>query len=112
MMNIQDLETAVRLKLNIVVMVWEDHEYGLIKWKQQTQFGEHTELALHEPGLGRSWPRRSAGRASSARTPAILQVRLDKAFAYQGPTILALPIDYTENMKLTVYALGQIAAVI
>ena len=40
LMNIQDLETARRLGLNIVVMVWEDHEYGLIKWKQQVQFGE------------------------------------------------------------------------
>ena len=38
MMNVQDLETAVRLKLNVVYMVWEDGEYGLIKWKQQNQF--------------------------------------------------------------------------
>ena len=39
LMNIQILETARRLGLNIVFMAWEDHEYGLIKWKQQVQFG-------------------------------------------------------------------------
>ena len=33
MMNVQEMETARRLNLDIVVMVWEDHEYGLIAWK-------------------------------------------------------------------------------
>ena len=37
-MNVQDLETAVREKINIVAVVWLDGEYGLIKWKQQIQF--------------------------------------------------------------------------
>ncbi|MCA9256426.1 MAG: hypothetical protein KDA33_12350, partial [Phycisphaerales bacterium] len=34
LMNVQEMETAKRLNLNLVVMVWEDHGYGLIKWKQ------------------------------------------------------------------------------
>ena len=50
MMNVQDLETAVRRKLNIVAMVWEDGEYGLIKWKQQNGFnGRHSDLAFANP---------------------------------------------------------------
>src|SRR6516164_6027835 len=36
MMNSQELETAVRLKLNLVVLVLEDHAYGMIRWKQAT----------------------------------------------------------------------------
>ena len=35
MMNSQELETAVRLKLNLVVLVLEDHAYGMIRWKQE-----------------------------------------------------------------------------
>ena len=35
LMNLQELETARRIGANIVIMVWEDNEYGLIKWKQQ-----------------------------------------------------------------------------
>ena len=47
LMNIQDLETAVRKKINIVAVVWLDGEYGLIKWKQQVHFkGEHPTLNL------------------------------------------------------------------
>ena len=34
MMNSQELETAVRLKLNLVVLILEDHAYGMIRWKQ------------------------------------------------------------------------------
>ena len=38
LMNVQDLETAVRNEINVVAVVWLDGEYGLIKWKQQVQF--------------------------------------------------------------------------
>ena len=38
LMNVQDLETAVRNKINVVAVVWLDGEYGLIKWKQQVGF--------------------------------------------------------------------------
>ena len=45
LMNVQDLETAARLGLNTVNMVWLDGEYGLIKWKQQNHFdGKHSDL--------------------------------------------------------------------
>ena len=45
LMNVQDIETAARYGLNIVIMVWLDGEYGLIKWKQQAQFdGRHSDL--------------------------------------------------------------------
>ena len=52
-MNVQDLETAVREKLNIVAVVWLDGEYGLIKWKQQIQFdGDHSDLKFDNPDFG------------------------------------------------------------
>ena len=34
MMNSQEMETAVRLKLNLVVLILEDSAYGMIRWKQ------------------------------------------------------------------------------
>ena len=52
LMNIQDLETAVRKKINIVAVVWLDGEYGLIKWKQQVHFkGEHSDLKFENPNF-------------------------------------------------------------
>ena len=53
-MNVQELETAVRLKKNIVAMVWVDGEYGLIKWKQQDHFnGKHSDLQFGNPDFAK-----------------------------------------------------------
>ena len=107
LMNIQDLETAVRLGLRFVLMIWEDHEYGLIKWKQQAEFGEHTDLAFSNP----DWVMLAEAfgcKGILCRESAGLMAALEEAFAAEGPAILVLPIDYTENLKLT-ERLGQIA---
>ena len=110
LMNIQDLETAKRYGLNIVVMVWEDKEYGLIKWKQQTHFGDHSDLAFENP----DWVKLAEAfgchgvRCERAED---LKSALSEAFAADGPSILALPIDYAENMKLT-ERLGEIVCTI
>ncbi len=107
LMNIQDLETAVRLGLNIVLMVWEDHEYGLIKWKQQTQFGDHTDLAFGNP----DWVKLAEAFGCTGihvTESAALGGALEEAFAAGTPVILSLPIDYAENLKLS-ERLGQIA---
>jgi len=108
LMNVQDLETAARLKLNIVVMVWDDGEYGLIKWKQQNHFkGRHSELAFQNPDfemLAKSfgcWGKRVGSAGDLAAT-------LKEAFKQKGPAIVAVPVDYGENLKLT-KRLGNLA---
>ncbi|MCC7048902.1 MAG: acetolactate synthase large subunit, partial [Alphaproteobacteria bacterium] len=108
LMNVQDLETAVRLNLNIVVMVWDDGEYGLIKWKQQNHFkGRHSELAFKNPDfelLARSFG--AWGRRVGA--PGELKPVLEEAFRQKGPALVAVPVDYGENLKLT-KRLGDLA---
>jgi len=111
LMNVQELETAVRLKLNVVYMVWEDGEYGLIKWKQQNQFdGRHSKLEFGNPDwelLAKSfgmWGKNIAG-------PQELIPALEDAFRQPGPALIALPIDYGENLKLT-KRLGEIECTI
>jgi len=101
LMNVQDLETAARLKLNVVIMVWVDGEYGLIKWKQQNHFdGKHSDLAFNNPDfelLAQSfgiWGRTLDG-------PGQIEGALKEAFAQEGPALIAAPIDYAENLKLT-----------
>ena len=101
MMNVQELETAVRRKLNIVAMVWVDGEYGLIKWKQQDGFnGKHSDLAFGNPDFAKladaygMW-----GREITA--PDQLVPSLEEAFQQEGPALIAVPVDYSENTKLT-----------
>ena len=100
LMNVQDLETLVRYKIKAVIMVWCDSEYGLIKWKQQNSFGRHSDLAFNNPDfelLAKSFG--MWGRTLTSGTD--LPAALTEAFDQDGPSILAVPIDYDENMKLT-----------
>jgi len=101
MMNVQEIETAVRKKINVVALIWLDGEYGLIKWKQQNQFdGRHSDLAFGNPDfemLAHSFG--AWGRTLTA--PDQLLPALEEAFAQEGPALIALPVDYAENRKLT-----------
>jgi acetolactate synthase-1/2/3 large subunit len=108
MMNVQDLETAVRRKLNIVAMIWEDGEYGLIKWKQQNGFnGQHSDLSFGNPdfeSLAKSFG--MWGKKVTA-TDQIVPY-LEEAFSQPGPALISVPVDYRENVKLS-DRLGQVS---
>ncbi|MHC4490890.1 MAG: acetolactate synthase large subunit [Planctomycetota bacterium] len=100
MMNIQDLETAVREQLPIVVMVWTDGEFGLIKWKQTASFGKHSHISFTNP----DWMKlaEAFGMAGFAVDRAgDLPGALESAFSAGRPALIEVPVDYSENMKLT-----------
>ncbi|MEE2996081.1 MAG: acetolactate synthase large subunit [Pseudomonadota bacterium] len=108
MMNVQDLETAVRRKLNIVAMVWEDGEYGLIKWKQQNGFdGKHSDLAFTNPDFEALASSFGMWGKKVSSTDQIIPL-LEEAFSQEGPALISVPVDYSENMKLS-ERLGQVS---
>ena len=107
LMNVQEMETAHRLQSPIVVMVWEDKMYGLIAWKQQNHFGRHTKLDFGNPNwklLAQAfgWHGHLVNRSSDLRDT------LEAAFTETGPSLIVIPIDYSENLRLT-ESLGQVA---
>jgi acetolactate synthase-1/2/3 large subunit len=107
LMNVQEMETAKRLKSNITVMVWEDHAYGLIAWKQDNQFGHHTELDFGNPDwmmLAESF----GWNGFACDKSADLKALLEQSFTTAGPSLVVIPIDYRENNLLT-KRLGNIA---
>jgi acetolactate synthase-1/2/3 large subunit len=100
MMNVQDFETAVRLGAKIVVMIWVDNMYNLIEWKQQNEYGQHTNCSFGNPDfvkLAESF----GGMGIHVNNAADLAPALDRAFNADRPAIIALPIDYRENDMLT-----------
>ncbi len=101
LMNVQDIETAVRHKLNIVTVILMDGEYGLIKWKQQNQFeGKHSELKFDNPDFAMLAQSFGAwGKVISSADE--FKPALEEAFKQNGPALIGVPIDYSENMKLT-----------
>jgi acetolactate synthase-1/2/3 large subunit len=108
MMNVQDLETAVRRKLNIVAMIWEDGEYGLIKWKQQNGFnGQHSDLAFGNPDFETLAESFGMWGKKVTATDQIVPY-LEEAFSQPGPALISVPVDYRENVKLS-DRLGQVS---
>lgn len=106
LMNVQEMETARRLNSNFVAMVWEDNAYGLIAWKQENEFGRHTDLAFGNP----DWLQLASAfgwGGHYCRDSAQLQTVLQQAFDEPGPSLVVVPIDYRENMELT-KRLGEI----
>jgi acetolactate synthase-1/2/3 large subunit len=100
LMNLQEMETAKRLESNFVVIVWEDKSYGLIKWKQQAQFGKSTELDFDNPQweqLAQSFNWNYIYEDDSTK----ITKRLNETSKLKGPTLFVIPIDYSENEKLT-----------
>ncbi|MFT4521070.1 MAG: acetolactate synthase-1/2/3 large subunit, partial [Halioglobus sp.] len=107
LMNVQEMETAKRLGCNLVAMVWEDHAYGLIAWKQEAEFGHHTDLAFGNP----DWMQLAAAFGWGGHFVSDskdFKGTLEQAFAETGPSLVVVPIDYRENMKLTQH-LGEIS---
>ena len=102
LMNLQEMETAKRLNSDFVIIVWEDKSYGLIKWKQQSQFGESTELYFDNPEWRKlaesfKWNYMYEDKIEN------LKKRLEETEGLKGPTLFVVPIDYSENQKLTNY---------
>ena len=106
LMNVQEMETARRLGVSIVVMVWEDGGYGLISWKQEQEFSSHTELEFSNPDwleLARAFGWH--GHVVTASRD--IKLTLETAFREDGPSLVVVPIDYEENMRLIKH-LGEI----
>jgi acetolactate synthase-1/2/3 large subunit len=100
LMNSQELETAKRVGAAICVVVWRDDGYGLIDWKQRREFGRPFGVEFGNPDfVAYAESFGMAGfRPSSA---ADLYPTLKRALEVDGPTLVEVPIDYAENLRLT-----------
>jgi acetolactate synthase-1/2/3 large subunit len=100
LMNVQELETAVRCQCPVVAMVWRDDAYGVIKWSQETLFGRASFVDFGNPdfaALAKSFGCEGI-RIGSADE---LRPALVNAFQSQRPVVIECPVDYSENRKLT-----------
>lgn len=100
LMNSQELETAKRIGANICVVVWRDDGYGLIDWKQRNEFGRPFAVEFGNPDFVAY--AESFGIAGFRPTSAAdLYPTLMRALDVDGPSLVEVPIDYAENLRLT-----------
>jgi acetolactate synthase I/II/III large subunit len=100
MMNMQELETAVRIGTPFVTLIFNDGGYGLIEWKQQIHYGESAFIKFGNPDFVQL--AESMGLKGYRIASAIdLIPTLKEALEQKVPTIIDCPVDYRENMLFT-----------
>jgi acetolactate synthase-1/2/3 large subunit len=100
LMNSQELETAVRLVLPLVVLVWRDNGYGVIRWKQQLRFGRTSAVEFGNPDLVQ-YARSFGAIGYRVAEPSELGAVLEEALKSKVPAVIDCPVDYAENLRLT-----------
>lgn len=105
LMNLQELETAVRLNLSLVVLIWNDSGYGLIRWKQEREFGRSAYIDFNNPDFVKLAESFGAVGVRIEQVDQLLPA-LTTALHHSGVTVIDCPVDYSENSQL-VSRLGQ-----
>ena len=101
MLNSQELETAVRERIPIVVLIWEDEHYGLIRWKEEEQFGDTYGVGFSNPDF-KAYAEAMHCHGYEVTSAAELVPTLDVAFSHDdAPSVVVVRVDYSENMALT-----------
>ncbi|MEM0976081.1 MAG: acetolactate synthase large subunit [Pseudomonadota bacterium] len=100
MMNNQELETAIRLKLNITVLIFNDNKYGLIEWHQLREYGRESHVETGNPDFVMFAESFGAKGYRVTQTDDLLPT-LKTAMADGTVSVIDCPVDYSENMKLT-----------
>jgi acetolactate synthase-1/2/3 large subunit len=106
MMNSQEMETAVRLKLNLVVVILNDSAYGMIRWKQAVDKFADFGLTFGNPDFVK-YAESYGAKGSRVTSADDLVPKLEAAFAGGGVHLVDVPIDYSENVRVLVDELKE-----
>jgi acetolactate synthase I/II/III large subunit len=101
MMNSQEMETAVRLGLDLVVLVLQDNAYGMIRWKQAVDGLADFGMTFGNPDFV-AYARAYRAKGSRVESADGLAPALEAAFADGGVHLVCVPVDYSENMRVLV----------
>ena len=107
LMNSQEIETALRVGTPIVILVWNDGEYGLIKWHQLRRFGRASHVDFGNPDFVQ-YAESFGAVGYRVEAAAELAPTIRRAIEDDTVVVIDCPVDYSENMKLT-KKLGELA---
>jgi acetolactate synthase I/II/III large subunit len=100
MMNSQEIETALRENIPFVILVWVDGGYGLIRWKMELELNRFSHVDFGNPDFVK-YAESFGARGYFIRVAEELLPTLQKALADDTVSVIACPVDYSENTKLT-----------
>jgi acetolactate synthase I/II/III large subunit len=106
LMNSQEIETAVRERIPLVVLIWEDGGYGLIEWKMDLELGAHYYVRFTNPDV-KAYAESFGAKGYRITAADELLPTLRAALESDGVSVISCPVDYSENLRLT-DRLGQL----
>ena len=100
LMNSMELETAVREKIPFAALVWVDGSYGMIKWEMDLELGHHSHVDFGNPDFVKFAESFGARGYLITRAGDLLPT-LKRALADNHVSVIACPVDYSQNAALT-----------
>ncbi len=99
LMNSQEIETAVRERIPLVVLIWDDGGYGLIEWKMDLEVGGHSNVSFTNPDI-ENYAASFGASGHRIRSASELLPTLRTALDSGGVSLISCPVDYRENVSL------------
>ncbi|WP_390410358.1 acetolactate synthase AlsS [Lacticaseibacillus jixiensis] len=96
----QELETAVRRHLNIVHIIWNDGHYDMVKFQEEMKYGQAAGVDFGPVDFVK-YAESFGAKGLRVNKPTELGKVLDEAFATNGPVVVDIPVDYSDNIKLS-----------
>jgi acetolactate synthase-1/2/3 large subunit len=100
LMNVQEIETAVRLRLPIIVIVWCDYDYGMISLKQIYEFGRSAFTKFNNPNFVKLAESFGAIGYNVRSTEEFSKVLENAKVSKSSPVIISIDVDYSRNRLL------------
>jgi len=99
LMNSQEIETALRLRLPVVILIWVDDAYGLISWKMDMEIGHNVDTRFGNPDFV-AYAESFGAKGYRVTSAAELLPTLTAALADDTVSVIACPVDYSANAEL------------
>jgi acetolactate synthase-1/2/3 large subunit len=106
LMNSQEIETALRLGVPFVILIWVDDAYGLISWKMDLDIGHDVDTAFGNPDFV-AYAESFGATGYQIRSAGELLPALRTALAADTVSVIACPVDYSANLEL-ITSLGEL----
>ncbi len=100
LMHSQEIETALRERIPLTVLIWQDDAYGLIRWKMDLELGHDVATGFANPDFA-AYAESFGARGYRITSAGGLLPALTEALAADTVSVITCPVDYSENLRLT-----------
>ena len=96
----QDLETAVRKKLNIIQLIWNDGKYNMVEFQEEMKYKRAAGVAFGPVDYVK-YAESFGAKGIRVTSPEELEAAIKEGYETEGPVLIDIPVNYKDNIKLS-----------